>query len=156
MSASILPVYSWVFWIVVFALCLVIEACTMNLTTIWFALAALAAMFVSFPVDRFIVQAALFVAVSAFCLVLFRPYAVRRFNTGREKTNVEALPGKKALVISRIDNLEGSGRVYINGNEWMAKSEDGSVIEERETVTICQVSGVSLIVRRDDGQKNEK
>ena len=40
-----------------------------------------------------------------------------------------------------------TGEVTLNGMDWTARSEDGSVIEEGKRVTVVSVQGVKLIVK---------
>ena len=64
-----------------------------------------------------------------------------------EKTNVEGLLGKKAVVIQKINNLAQTGQVRINDIEWMARTSDDSVTIPVDTVVIIKaVHGVKLIV----------
>lgn len=63
------------------------------------------------------------------------------------ETNAESLVGETARVIERIDNINATGRVSVNGQEWMARTADGSVSEEGAIVTVDSISGVKLIVK---------
>ena len=51
-----------------------------------------------------------------------------------------------------IDNLKNSGTVKLDGMEWSAKSENGEMISEGETVEILRVEGVKAIVRKEKGE----
>ena len=66
----------------------------------------------------------------------------------REKTNAEGLIGKRAKVIEQIDNDRETGRVIVNGQEWMARTEDEDIINIDEIVEILRISGVKLIVKK--------
>ena len=94
------------------------------------------------------VQWAVFCAVSLILLFATRPWAVRCFNNQKkEKTNVDSLIGRTAVVTSEIRNLEGKGEVFVNGLTWTARAgEDSLVIKEDTHVTITAVQGVKLIV----------
>ncbi|MBD5465340.1 MAG: NfeD family protein [Lachnospiraceae bacterium] len=138
------PVLAWLVLLIIF---IVVELATLGLATIWFAggalIAALAAM-LGAPV---FVQIVLFVLVSCILLVFTRPIAVKYFNKDRIKTNAESLVGMQAIVISEIDNLQGTGRVTVNGIEWMGRSIDKSkTIAVGEVVIIRAIDGVKLIV----------
>ena len=138
------PVLAWLVLLIIF---IVVELATLGLATIWFAggalIAALAAM-LGAPV---FVQIVLFVLVSCILLVFTRPIAVKYFNKDRIKTIAESLVGLQAIVISEIDNLQGTGRVTVNGIEWMGRSIDKSkTIAVGEVVIIRAIDGVKLIV----------
>ena len=68
------------YWLAILAVLIIVEICTLALTTIWFAGGALAALITSFITDNLVLECALFVAVSAVLLLILRPSVVRRFN----------------------------------------------------------------------------
>ena len=96
------------------------------------------------------IQWVVFTAVSAVLVVLaltvFRKKLLR--NYGKEKTDVELLIGKTAIVTERIDNAAMTGAVKIDGKEWSARmSDDCEYAEVGEFVEIESISGVKLICR---------
>ncbi|MCI9383289.1 MAG: NfeD family protein [Lachnospiraceae bacterium] len=137
-----------IYWLILFIVLLVIEIITLGLTTIWFAGGALTAFVLSMLEVPPTVQWAVFCAVSLILLFATRPWAVRYFNSQKkEKTNVDSLIGRTAVVTSEIRNLEGKGEVFVNGLTWTARAgEDSLVIKEDTHVTITAVQGVKLIV----------
>lgn len=137
-----------IYWLILFIVLLVIEIITLGLTTIWFAGGALTAFVLSMLEVPPAVQWAVFCAVSLILLFATRPWAVRYFNSQKkEKTNVDSLIGRTAVVTSEIRNLEGKGEVFVNGLTWTARAgEDSLVIKEDTHVTITAVQGVKLIV----------
>ena len=132
----------WVAFTVIFAL---IEIFTLGLTTIWFALAALVMVFLSFLPIPFIFQLMIFLAVSTALLLFTRPVAVKKLKTGREKTNVDSLIGKHAIVTRQIGEFE-RGEVKLNGQFWSARSEDSSIITEGTKCEVVRIEGVMAIV----------
>ena len=77
-----------------------------------------------------------------------RPLALRYINQKTVRTNVDALVGKKARVTAEIDNDEARGTAMVSGQEWTARSADGSRIPRDTMVQIQAVSGVKLIVSK--------
>ncbi len=137
-----------IFWLILFILLSMIEIATMGLTTIWFATGALVATIASVFGANSIVQAILFIVVSVIMLIFTRPIAVKYFNKNRTKTNVESLIGEQAVIISDIDNLQGTGQALVRGQEWMARSEqEDGLIKTGAVVEIVAVQGVKLIVK---------
>ena len=55
---------------------------------------------------------------------------------------------KKARVTAEIDNDEARGTAMVSGQEWTARSADGSRIPKDTMVQIQAVSGVKLIVSK--------
>ncbi len=136
-----------VMWLVIFVILLGIEIVTMALTTIWFAVGALAAFALSFTSVSTEVQLAVFVVVSFAALILVRPFAKKYVNRDITKTNADSLIGKQARVTVQVDNLNATGAAVINGQEWMARSaQDDLIIREGTIVTIKNIQGVKLIV----------
>ena len=134
-------------WLGVMIVLIVIELATMGLTTIWFAGGAAAAFVSALLGANVILQAVLFLVVSVLLLIFTRPFAARYINRGHVSTNVEAIPGNTAVVIEEISNLKGTGRVRLDGNEWMARTEDeNQVIAKEKLVYVLRVSGAKLIV----------
>lgn len=140
------------YWLILIIVLVVVEIFTLGLTTIWFAGGALAAFVLSMLDISPVLQWAVFCAVSLLLLFATRPWALRYFSSQKkEKTNVDSLPGKTAVVTSEIRNLEGKGEVFVNGLTWAARTEDDSeVIPAQTHVVITAVQGVKLIVKKKE------
>ena len=137
-----------IIWLGILAVLLVIEGLTTALTTIWFAGGALAAAIAAGIGGGIVPQLLLFFGVSLVLLIFTRPVAMKLMNKNTEKTNVDSLLGKTAVVIQKIDNLAQTGQVRINDIEWLARtSDDKEIIPEKTVVTITEVRGVKLIVK---------
>lgn len=138
------PVYVWLIALVAFV---VIEIATMGLTTIWFAGGALIALALAMFDTSFYVQLGVFLVISIVLLVCTRPLAVKFFNQKREKTNVDSMIGKQAIVVAEIDNLREEGQVILNGIEWSARAyEEGNIIPAGAVVEVKEIQGVKLMV----------
>jgi len=144
-SFGAVPVrWIWVALVIIFAL---IEIFTLGLTTVWFAIAALLMVFLSFIPMPLTGQILIFLAISTALLIFTRPLAVKKFKIGREKTNVDSLIGKHALVLKTIGEFE-RGEAKINGQIWTARSEDNTEITEGSKCEILRIEGVQLVVRK--------
>lgn len=139
-----------IFWLIVFIVLLLIEIVTLGLTTIWFAIGALAALVAAYIGVGVIGQVIVFLVVSIVLLVLTRPIAVKFFNRERERTNAESLIGQRAVVKEEVNALNGDGKVEVNGMEWSAKTEESDVIEPGTVVYIKGIQGVKLIVEKEE------
>ena len=133
-------------WLAAFVVFIGIEIGTMALTTIWFAGGALAAFLVTFTDAGIELQLAVFFIVSLALLFFTRPFALKFINKDAVKTNVESLVGRTARVTSRIDNDLATGTAVVNGQEWTARSADGTPIAEGAMVEIKEIKGVKLMV----------
>lgn len=138
-----------IFWLVAVIALGVIEAITVGLVTVWFALGALAALVSSLFGGPLWLQILLFIVVTAVSLVTTRPLVKKYFNKDSHKaTNADMVIGEKAAVVESINNLEGTGAVKCQGKEWSARSKDNEVIESGEIVTVVEIQGVKLIVKK--------
>ncbi len=135
----------WMIWLVVAVALFILEASTVTLTSVWFAVGALITAVIACFTQSIGVQILCFLLISAMLLVLTRP--ILKKNLKKAPTNSDTLVGKQAIVIKEIDNLNGGGQVKCNAAVWTAKSADGSVIPEGATVTVQEIKGVSLIVK---------
>jgi membrane protein implicated in regulation of membrane protease activity len=135
--------WMWVALVIIFA---VIEILTFGLTTVWFAIAALIMVFLSFLKIPLAVQVLIFLAISAVLLIFTRPLAIKKFKMGKEKTNVDSLVGKHVLITKTISEFE-KGEVKVNGLIWAARSEDNKEIVEGTKCEVLRIEGVQLIVR---------
>lgn len=135
-----------VYWLIVLAILIFIEIMTLGLTTIWFAGGALVAFIVSLFYDNLLLEVILFLIVSMALLYFTRPLVIKYFNPKRVKTNYEGVIGKDALVLNTIDNMNATGQVIVDGQEWTARSLEGKIIEKGTKVKVQGISGVKLIV----------
>ena len=59
-------------WLILFVVLIILELCTVNLTTIWFAFGALLAYIVSLFTDNVMIQTTVFLIVSVITLLFTR------------------------------------------------------------------------------------
>ncbi|SCP96739.1 NfeD family protein [Anaerobium acetethylicum] len=145
-----------VYWLIILAVLLVAELMTFGLVTIWFAGGALAAFIAATAGANLGVQIVLFLGVSLVLLFLTRPFAVKYLNKNKTATNVDSLVGQTGIVMEAINNLEGKGKVMLNGQEWTARTrKDETVLAKGKKVTVKKISGVKLIVE-EKTEENEQ
>lgn len=135
-----------IMWLIIAAVLGIIEALTLGLTTIWFAGGAIAATIAAVAGLGLLPQIVIFLVVSFVLLIFTRPFAQKRMRVGTEKTNVEALTGKEALVTETIKPFT-AGQAKVDGLIWTAIGKDSKIsIENGTTVKIDAVEGVKLVV----------
>lgn len=136
-----------IMWLIAVVVFIGFEIATMGLYTIWFAGGSVVAFFVAWFGFGFWPQMISFLVVSAILLFFTRPILQKKLGKGKELTNADRLVGEKVKVIERIDNNNGTGRVIVNGQEWMARAVDAQDVFEADTFTKVQaIEGVKLIV----------
>jgi len=127
----------------------VIELCTVDLVSVWFACASLVVGIVAaiFPELDIVWQLAIFVGLSAALFLATRPF-VKRFMQRKkgQETNLDLIVGSTARVTERIENDAEAGAVKVGGLVWTARSVDGSLIEVGEIVTVKEIKGNKVFV----------
>jgi membrane protein implicated in regulation of membrane protease activity len=102
-------------------------------------------VFISLSPLSFKLQLLLFAVISCVLLFFTRPFAVKKFKSGKEKTNVDAVIGMDAVVIKPISKF-AKGEVKINGIIWTAQSDDGTDIPEGAECLVTAVEGATAKV----------
>lgn len=136
-----------IIWAVLIVFFTLVEAFTLGLTSIWFAVGSLAALIASALGFNLIVQFIAFIVVAIILLVYTRPLARKIFKVGQNKTNVDALIGKTGVVT--MPNVNGElGQAKLNGQIWTFKGQDHDRYEVGEEVEVLAIEGVKLIVKK--------
>lgn len=136
-------------WLILFVILIIIEICTINLTTIWFAFGSLLAYVTSLFTDNIMIQTSVFLVISIIALLLTRPIVKKYLLNKPSRTNADMLIGKTGIVTKEISK-NSIGEVKIDGKYWSAKAN--KKIKEGSKVEILSIEGVKLIVleKEDD------
>lgn len=146
MTMTISPIYIWV-GVLIF--CLVAEACTVQLITIWFAVGSVGAMAVAAMGFGETVQLGVCLAVAIVMLLLLRPVVRGKLLTTVDRTNADRILDQTAIVIQTIDAKQETGQIRLMGQIWSARAADpNDCIPEGKTVVVTAISGVKAIVKR--------
>ncbi len=137
-------VSSIVIWAVLVVVFLVLEAGTVALVSIWFALGALAALVAALLGAAMWLQVAIFLAVSVLLLALL--WKKFRAKVSGAKTNINSVIGAEGYVTEAIDNLSYTGRVKLGGITWAARSASGQPIPVGALVRVERIEGVKVFV----------
>jgi len=135
-----------ILWMALFLFFIFIEAQTVSIVSMWFAVGALAAAICSFLGGELWLQAVVFFCVSGALLALLRPVVRKHFTPKLTKTNVDALVGTTGKVLKQIDNDTAEGQVKLGSMEWSARSTTGAVIEEGTLIRVDRIEGVKVFV----------
>lgn len=140
----------WIIWLVIGILCVILEAATPQLTSVWFAAGALAALIVSLfaPPSLWWVHLLVFIAVSAVAVAITRPLARRFLEKNKARVNADRFIGADGVVVEDIDNIQGKGQVKSMGTVWSARTEnDEERLSTGTAVTVLRIEGVKVIVK---------
>lgn len=98
--------------------------------------------------DNTIVAAAVFAVVSIGLVTFARPWLKRRLHGDLVVTNADALIGRKAVAVSRVD--QRGGQVRLDGDVWSARAfDERQAISPGSPVTIVEISGATAVVLAD-------
>jgi len=139
--------YIWIFT----ACCLfVVEMMTGGFALLAFALGGLVAAAGAAAGLSPAWQIALFIAVSLLFFFFVRPLLVgwwQKHQKAIPQTNANALIGKHAKVVEKIDREARTGRAVIDGDNFKAVSVDGEVIEADTHVEVVALDSTILVVK---------
>lgn len=135
-----------IIWLVLLVMFVLIEASTVSVVSLWFALGALAAMIAGLCGAEVWLQVVLFVGISCVLLAALRPVVRKYFTPRLTRTNVDGVIGATGLVTAQINNVTSQGKVKLGAMEWSARSTTGQVIEPDTQVQVDRVEGVKIFV----------
>jgi membrane protein implicated in regulation of membrane protease activity len=134
-------------WFAIILIAGVIEALTMDLSSVWFSVGAFFALIIAiFAKELIWLQFVVFVVFSIALLLGLRPIFKRYIRKNEIKTNADSLVGKTAVCIKPIIDGE-RGEVKIEGKIWTAIANEN--ISENEKVTVLAIKGVKLVVKKN-------
>jgi membrane protein implicated in regulation of membrane protease activity len=137
---------AWLVWTIVAALCAGVEAVTLTLVLGFISIAALLALIVAVVGGPVALQLAAFIAGSIGLIGVARPIAASHLKTPHElKSGVDALIGRSALVLERVDAHHG--QVKIGGEIWSARPYiEDQVLEPGTSVDVVKIQGATALV----------
>ncbi|MEV5970573.1 NfeD family protein [Streptomyces sp. NPDC051921] len=93
-----------------------------------------------------VAQVVVFAVVSVALIAVMRPIAARhRDSRPRLATGIDALKGRQAVVLERVDG--SGGRVKLAGEVWSARTLDsGQTFEPGEQVDVVDIDGATAVV----------
>ncbi|MFG3493373.1 NfeD family protein [Streptomyces sp. NPDC047928] len=93
-----------------------------------------------------VAQVVVFVVVSVALLAVVRPIAARhRGGQAQHPTGIDALKGRQAVVLERVDG--SGGRIKLAGEVWSARALDATrTFEPGEQVDVVEIDGATAVV----------
>ncbi|MFE7211703.1 NfeD family protein [Streptomyces sp. NPDC001698] len=137
---------AWVWWLVGAAALGIPLVVTAMPEFGMFAVGAVAAAAVAGFGFGVVAQVLTFVVVSVALIAVVRPIAARHGKQRPElATGVDALKGKQAVVLERVDGA--GGRIKLAGEIWSARALDADhVYEAGEQVDVVDIEGATAVV----------
>ena len=140
--------YIWFIAALIFG---VIEVFTAGFVILWFGVAAAIVGILSLlGVNSLLLQSIIFSVLTLILVTLSRTFFknVFKYSEGKlYKSTMENLIGKNGVVTATINMELSTGRVLVEGQDWSARSEDSTIIEQNTKVQIIRMEGAKLFVR---------
>jgi len=137
---------AWLIWLIAAGVLAIAEALSLDLFLLMLAGAALVTAGAAALGAPVALQVGVF-AITAIGLVgVVRPLAKRRLALpSAERTGIEALKGRNAIVVRTVD--QHGGRVKLAGEEWSAEAYDPTqVMQVGTTVQVMEIRGATALV----------
>jgi membrane protein implicated in regulation of membrane protease activity len=144
---------SVILWMLVIIASVAIEAVTLDLSALWFAVGGVAALLLASFGVKMLPQLIVFTVVSALLLLLVRPAAHKLLKPKGARTNADRIIGEEAFVTVTIDNAAAQGEIRLMGQIWSARSANGAIIPQGEKVRVLEIVGVKAIVELVEKEK---
>jgi membrane protein implicated in regulation of membrane protease activity len=111
-----------------------------------FAVGAVVAAVVAALGGGIVAQVLVFVVVSVALIAVVRPIAAgHRADRPRPATGIDALKGRQAVVLERVDG--NGGRIKLAGEVWSARAYDGEQsFEPGRHVDVVDIDGATAVV----------
>ncbi|MCA1836810.1 MAG: NfeD family protein [Actinobacteria bacterium] len=134
-----------VVWLVAGFALIVAEVLTGGFVLIMLGVGALATAGVAALDESIWLEVAVFAGISVALTTLARPVLKRRLHTTHVLTNVDALLGDRAIVVSTVD--AHGGKIKLRGELWSARAYDETeVLEPGRRVTVMTIAGATAVV----------
>lgn len=147
----ILGFMDYYLWFIAALVLSLIEIITPGFVILWFGVsAAIVGVLDLIGLHDTFWQVIIWVALSLFMVIMSRTFFKTIFvkSPGENyKTNVDVLIGEHGVVTEEIDNVKGIGRIKVEGQDWAARSENGTIIPVGKSVEIIRYEGVKLFVK---------
>ena len=125
-----------IFWLLAAIGFVVLEAMTLNLVSIWFAVGSAAALLSCLVTGSFRVQAVVFVAVSTLCLLALKPLCAR-LRKPPTATNGDRALGREAVALTPVSGVDWNARCATPGDT-LAPGQSCRVAEIHSTLLIVE------------------
>jgi membrane protein implicated in regulation of membrane protease activity len=133
-------------WLAIIILLAIAEAMTINLVTIWYVASGIVALILSFFIDNFTIQFAVFTLLGTFLLITTRQFLQTFLNTKNVKTNLDRIIGMNGIVVEEI-NKNNNGAVKVDGKVWTAYAD--KKIKVDSTVKVLEINSSKIKVEEE-------
>lgn len=131
-------------WLGIGIVFFIIEAIIPGLISIWFGIAAMITMIISTFIDNIFYQFYIFIILSGIIFVITKNISKKWRE--RKKENLDRIRGQIVEIRSIKNN--GDYEIYLDGKNWIGKSNES--FEVGEKVRVTRIEGIKLILEKID------
>ncbi|MEN8139189.1 MAG: NfeD family protein [Bacteroidota bacterium] len=142
-------IFTWENWVYLGIILFILEIFTPGFVAACIGIGAFAAGIFAYFDASISIQLLAFSIGTLVSFGAIRPYVLKYLYKSKDvtKTNADSLIGRTGKVKETINNDLNQGRVLIDGDNWRALSNDGTIIEKGETVEVLNLKSTILIVK---------
>ena len=133
-------------WLAIIILLTIAEIMTINLVTIWYVASGIVALILSFFIDNFTFQFAVFTLLGTFLLITTRQTLQKFVGLRKEKTNLDRIIGMNGIVLEEISKNH-NGAVKVDGKIWTAYAD--KKIKVDSTVKVLEINSSKIKVEEE-------
>lgn len=139
----------WALWACVSVVCLMMELTSGDCFLLCIAIGSAVTALVAALGGGIYVQLIVASIVSLFCLFAIRPKLLKKLHEGEDKrvSNADAVVNKVGEVTEDIP-ANGFGRVAAGGDDWKAKTADGSPLAKGQRVKVTALESIIVTVEK--------
>lgn len=142
--------YTWIVWLILILVCVIIELLTLEFTFLMIAFGSVAGLGADLLGWEWWVQILVAAVVSVLLLLTIRPVMLRYVRRGADPTpsNVAALLGMSGRVVSSVSETTGLVKLA-NGETWTARlapDADEQVVGAGASVRVTLVDGATVVI----------
>ncbi len=142
-----MPTNLWWIWLIIAAFFIIMEIFTAGFFILWFGIGAAVAGILALLGVGIAWQWLVFVLVSGILFAVSRRFAERFTKKQPPGVGADRFIGKIGVVLEDINNIENTGRVRIDKDEWRADSETEETITKGTKVMVTRLDGTHVVVR---------
>ena len=133
-------------WAAIIIISIIIEAITVDLVSIWFALSAAVILVLEHILTLSIIyEIMIFIILSVLFILLTRPISKKILKGKIEKTNLDRVIGQECILSESITSTH-KGKTVVLGKEWSATSLNGEIIEKGNRARVHSIEGNHLVL----------
>lgn len=137
----------WWIWMAMAAIFVVAEILTAGFFLLWFGIGAAVAGVLALLGVGAGWQWGAFIVVSLALFAVSRRFAERFTKAQPPGIGADRCVGKRGIVLEEIDNVNNTGRIRLDKDEWRADSDTDATIPVGTRVEVTRLVGTHLVVK---------